>query len=393
MKFGIIHFLCILIIIFVLIYYYYHLQQHQQVIQEGARTLPKPTRHPILHIYDDSEYPMRNAVLRKNINEWIDQIIARYFDENDVPYENTINTYVSRFADQGNITEINKAKMEDICYYLLNYVIPNIPSEKNPTPTLVWPKIQWLSKMTDIKGHYYNASGIAELTSSYWENNSEDKSLNYSGSGYDYGEGSIDLGKSGKLGSSGNAGRSGSGGVNGGGGGSGSCNRCPSSCLSNISNGLDAIAAKNAKKKESGTEDTWTSDDINAFDYDKWNLCQINKRKKHQTTTTLFTKNVAGYQVTDISNTDMSPNSPLNQFIDTTIKTYFNQSGEPTVYALAQFQGFVDHYSLIDDLHKNKLRDLVYYFMEMIIPGLPTSAIPRSYVEWKPIRWLSHSSV
>ena len=43
--------------------------------------------------------------------------------------------------------------------------------------------------------------------------------------------------------------------------------------------------------------------------------------------------------------------------------------------------------------YKNKLRDLIYYFMENIIPGLPTESKPVCYVEWRPIRWLSNSNL
>ena len=46
----------------------------------------------------------------------------------------------------------------------------------------------------------------------------------------------------------------------------------------------------------------------------------------------------------------------------------------------------------MDDIHMNKLRDVVYYILQVIVPGLPTDALPRSYVEWRPIVWLSRSS-
>ena len=45
----------------------------------------------------------------------------------------------------------------------------------------------------------------------------------------------------------------------------------------------------------------------------------------------------------------------------------------------------------MDNIHMNKMRDIVFYVLQVIIPGLPTRALPRSYVEWRPIVWLSRS--
>ena len=39
----------------------------------------------------------------------------------------------------------------------------------------------------------------------------------------------------------------------------------------------------------------------------------------------------------------------------------------------------------------NKLRDMVYYILQIIIPGLPTDQLTRSYVAWRPIVWMSRS--
>ena len=52
----------------------------------------------------------------------------------------------------------------------------------------------------------------------------------------------------------------------------------------------------------------------------------------------------------------------------------------------------------MDENHKNKLRDVVYYFMQIIVPGLPqgtvsddctTNTFGTAFVEWIPIKWLS----
>jgi hypothetical protein len=97
---------------------------------------------------------------------------------------------------------------------------------------------------------------------------------------------------------------------------------------------------------------------------------------------------------TRIPQTNMTIPSPLDTQLNEMITLYFEENtGYPTEYAIKTFNEIVQGATPIDLLHKNKLRDLIYYFMENIIPGLPTNARPVSYVEWIPIRWLSHSSI
>jgi len=74
--------------------------------------------------------------------------------------------------------------------------------------------------------------------------------------------------------------------------------------------------------------------------------------------------------------TEENPNSPL-----------------PSKYAQSMFDLYISGRSPIDRNHKNKLRDFVYYYMENIIPGLPTQDNPVSYVEWRPMRLLSNSDL
>jgi len=120
-----------------------------------------------------------------------------------------------------------------------------------------------------------------------------------------------------------------------------------------------------------------------------------------------------GYMITDASNLFFNPdirNSLLNNNIIGLFSMYFDVSNNandidpcgnilpknytPSPQAVSVFDFFAANYLPIDDAHKNKLRDLVFYIMEEIIPGLPTTPThPNSYVEWKPIRWLSHSSM
>ena len=103
---------------------------------------------------------------------------------------------------------------------------------------------------------------------------------------------------------------------------------------------------------------------------------------------------VDGYQTTDV---DVDNNiTLLNENVNTFINDYFIESGpnqgKPTQKAIDAFElYFNQNKTPMDGIHMNKMRDLVYYILQSIIPGLPTVQLPRAYVEWRPIHWLSRS--
>jgi hypothetical protein len=98
-------------------------------------------------------------------------------------------------------------------------------------------------------------------------------------------------------------------------------------------------------------------------------------------------------------------NVPLDDDVNTFIQSYFgidktnpinvgkplNSKMIPLETGPVEFTNYIATRSLIDQRHVNILIDLVYYFMENIIPGLPTESVPISYVEWRPIIWSSHT--
>jgi len=102
---------------------------------------------------------------------------------------------------------------------------------------------------------------------------------------------------------------------------------------------------------------------------------------------------IDGYQITDEPQTNTE--DPLNDKIDMFIKEYFIEEGihknKPTQKAIDMFNMYFQYKSPMDGIHMNKMRDVVYYMLQAIIPGLPTTVLPRSYVEWRPIVWLSLS--
>ena len=88
---------------------------------EGARTLPRPTRHP--YIDRDELLGERPDILPKSINQLVDDTIGLYFDENDVPYMNTIQLYKTMCVSQGFTTDENKMRLNSYAnffFFLFN---------------------------------------------------------------------------------------------------------------------------------------------------------------------------------------------------------------------------------------------------------------------------------
>ena len=117
------------------------------LIREGARTLPRPVLHP--ELYEPSyKFKPSPPYFGQTLNQMIDQFIDRYFDKRGLPYTETIQMYVNNCVNQGNVTPENKSRLNDIGYYFLNIVIPNIQTDRNPTPEQNWPPIKWSEKGT-----------------------------------------------------------------------------------------------------------------------------------------------------------------------------------------------------------------------------------------------------
>ena len=92
-------------------------------IIEGARTLPRPIINPY---YDDNEIQYKPAAPYRGegLNEIIDRLIYYYFDREGYPFYNTIEIYEKNILSGGPVSDENKRKLTDICYYFINIVIP-----------------------------------------------------------------------------------------------------------------------------------------------------------------------------------------------------------------------------------------------------------------------------
>jgi hypothetical protein len=80
----------------------------------------------------------------------------------------------------------------------------------------------------------------------------------------------------------------------------------------------------------------------------------------------------------------------LNNYLIKNIETYFESStGVPTAAFIKKFQSYTQGQPPMDQAHMNKLTDMVYYLMETIVSGLPTSTTPSFNFVWNPISRLS----
>lgn len=373
------------------------------IVREGARTLPRPVIDPITkeQILDIQPLP---PYFGETLNQLIDKYISNYFDKRGYPYTNTIDKYSTLCIENvtdgelGVITEENRRKLNDIGYYFINIVIPNIQTTDNPKPNVIWPPIRWTG----------NATFTAQLqpTATYkiykgqaWPSYGNDLD-GVSKDTIDYSmisttpAGSTDTTSSGGDGSGG----SGSGSGNEGCPSDSECRiACPGSCLDGIASAWEATDKLKAEAAATSSTTTAsgepTSDRYSTYSQNTNNLPGVASLKGGSNVLIIGDVEVDGFQTTDV---DVDPSiTILNDHAVEFINKYFIESGpnqgRPTQQAIDEFDLYFKDKAPMDGIHMNKMRDVVYYILQSIIPGLPTSTLPRAYVEWRPIHWLSRS--
>ena len=377
------------------------------ILIEGARTLPRPVINPPVKKEEEKTKPL---IFKpdETMNEYIDRFVVKYFDKDGLPLESTILLYINYCVNKGNVTMENKQKLTDIGYYLLNIFIPNLPRVDNPDPKEHWPPIQWSNhKIFDVliaptntyktfRGQNYLDSYASAYQGSQSGGGGNFLNMfgmdfnNYFGYGGEYQK---------EKASSGN---------NESGDGS-ECSEspeskcgigCPTSCLSSAFAPYLNNNSEGDNNKSSGG-----SSDGQGFNDNDSGSNNANNQLGQQSNTggTVFlpggenvlvigSANIDGYVITDEK--QKSDDSILNDQIDEFISDYFINLGpnqnKPTQKMIDLFNMLKEKQPM-DNIHMNKMRDIVFYVLQVIIPGLPTRALPRSYVEWRPIVWLSRS--
>ena len=379
------------------------------VIREGARTYPRHVINPITKedILDIKPLP---PYYGETLNQFIDKIVAQYFDKSGYPYTNTIEKYSDLCIENaggeklGVTTETNKRKLTDIGYYILNIVIPNIQTVDNPRPNVAWPAIQWTNDATFktqvqptatykiYKGQawssYSNEMDADKTAEANNDSNNDSSSSSGSGSGSDDNGGEDPSATSPLCGLYED---------------NSDCRlTCPSNCVAGALNAWKEVDKMKKEKEDAEKENNGVSTDASTIEnaYPS-NSNQFTKKypgvaslKKGSNVLIIGDATVDGYQTTDV---DVDNNiTLLNDNVNTFINNYFIESGpnqgKPTQKAIDEFELYFNkNKTPMDGIHMNKMRDLVYYILQSIIPGLPTAQLPRAYVEWRPIHWLSRS--
>lgn len=361
--------------------------------KESLRTLYMPTTRPIVQYIKPNYYG--GSYSTETMNQWVDFYIARYFDDQNVPYLNTIDLYIKYIVNKGVLKQEYKNKMRDMCHYIINVVIPNLPTVETPDPQVIWPKIEWLSDDWKSYNYSFNLDAMANLFG---------KPMTYkrtAPSGSSSNEPSASPGPASP--GSASPGSSSPGSVSPGfllPGSSttntnGACNSCPTDCFGEF---LSALSAKEVAKAGSpgtnGGASSSPGSDPAEYSPGKYKSSTGNgyDDKSGEGVLRILTVD----QVLVTNEPVKNPSSQeLNDWVLKNMKYYIDVDIDlyPTKQAQFDFTNFVKMYGPIDRAHKNKLRDLVYYFMENIIPGLPTESKPVCYVEWRPIRWLANSDL
>jgi hypothetical protein len=364
---------------------------------EALRTVPLPSRHPYPTEYINRPVPNLSDV---GINENIDYIISQYFDENRLPYQNAINSFEAATVDQGNVSNETLYKLMDICYYVWDIVLPNIPTLDNPKPKMSWPKIKWVSekwlrldqtyntiRISNSALNYYNVDNVKRLLNSASSPKPNENKVPIKNSDIARLNGfSTDSMDDSSIGSS-NSKPPCSGTIGG------SCEiQCPTSCMSNQFTQQNTQAGSSGR---SGNRVDGTNQSLN-WDYFQrmMNGFLAGLLTNHLGKDRIFQPQYGdgsvrsfGYYVTNRPQTVNS--QALETMLKNQISELFEPSGRnqnaPTQNLLNLFDYYTKGQSPADDYHIKKLKSLIYYVMQRIIPGLPTNNRPTTYVIWKPL--------
>jgi hypothetical protein len=359
------------------------------VKKESMRTLYMPTSHPIVQYVKPNYYG--GSYSTETMNQWIDHYIASYFDDANVPYLNTIDLYIKYVVNKGVLKQEYKNKMRDMCHYIINIVIPNLPTAENPDPHIEWPMIEWLSDDWKAYNYSFNLDAIANLfggTTSYKKRpvattsespTPESTVIESPGSespGANPSATSNSPDPSGSTTSSG-----------------GACNSCPTDCFDKL---LSTLNKPDIKSSSSPGVDASSSPGSESKTESRGTYKSSTGQEHVDSSGPEESGIITVDQVIVTNETVINPSSQeLNHWVFNKMNAYVDMKYDlyPTKQAQLDFVNFIRIYGPIDREHKNKLRDLVYYFMENIIPGLPTESKPVCYVEWRPIRWLANSNL
>lgn len=415
-----IHLLYIIIVLILAILLYSYFNSVFSII-EGARTYPMPRRHPITYKYGTFHNENQSNVI--SMNTIIDTYINQYFDQKGVPYLNTIQdvqNYVvgpgtNGTYDYGTVPLTMKSQLTDIGYYFIEMVLPLLPTQDNPKPTKrVLPNLRFsnmpgfplhVSKIQKCMVYQGNPENNLQFNvntnaiNNY--NNAFNRGFNSFFNGYNF---PSDGSSSDTPPTSTSSGGSSSEDVDC---TSGDCASdccgitCPQSCFD------AALGVNSSSSSGSGTSAPGTDTSQNTSSHSNYQSSISNANILNSGNTTLQYANnrltmcpskATGYDITQVILTAGTyDNSTLKNKIQEKILEYFEEKdNDPT--QLVPKQKLIDdikfystQYSPMDAYHMELLKELIFYGLQVIVPGLPSevssdqsSVTPHFYVEWRP---------
>lgn len=415
-----IHLLYIIIVLILAILLYSYFKSVFSII-EGARTYPMPRRHPITYKYGTFHNENQSNVI--SMNTIIDTYINQYFDQKGVPYLNTIQdvqNYVvgpgtNGTYDYGTVPLTMKSQLTDIGYYFIEMVLPLLPTQDNPKPTKrVLPNLRFsnmpgfplhVSKIQKCMVYQGNPENNLQFNvntnaiNNY--NNAFNRGFNSFFNGYNF---PSDGSSSDTPPTSTSSGGSSSEDVDC---TSGDCASdccgitCPQSCFD------AALGVNSSSSSGSGTSAPGTDTSQNTSSHSNYQSSISNANILNSGNLTLQYANnrltmcpskATGYDITQVILTAGTyDNSTLKNKIQEKILEYFEEKdNDPT--QLVPKQKLIDdikfystQYSPMDAYHMELLKELIFYGLQVIVPGLPSevssdqsSVTPHFYVEWRP---------
>jgi hypothetical protein len=413
-----IHLLYIIIVVILAVLLYSYLKEvggKWFSIIEGARTYPMPRRHPLDFQYGTSNNDSQGNA--ESLNSVIDNFISQHFDQNGVPYLNTIDAVQSYVVgpgmsgpyNYGTVTNNMKSQLTDIGYYFIEMVLPLLPTMKNPKPSKkALPPLK-LSSMPGFPLHVSRSQkclvyrGNPENNLQFIQNSAAisafDSRFNAAFNRYFVpGSGTDSSASPSPSASDSNTNDN----VDC---TSGSCASdccgitCPKTCFDN------ALGLSNTSTSDTGSSTSSSSGSQTQQRAYHSSISSAQIYNSMRTSVqyannelTICPSSQTGYDITQIALTPGTyENTTLEAKIANDVSEYFVEKDNdplqlvPTEKLLSIINAYATNFTPMDAYHYELLQELIYYVLQVIIPGLPTmntteqtNTTPQFYVEWRP---------
>lgn len=345
--------------------------------------------------------PAGAARTLSGLNELVDQLMNNYFDQQGFPFNDTREFCLSKLRvpyPNSLVDPWTLSKLNDIGFYCIRHVIPKCATTSvAEQEAIVWPPIVWSTTSLNLLQAGTNLSSVGYSKAV--------QATDGKGDGGKSGSPSANTGSSSAASNGSSSGSSSSGGGSSGSkNGDGSCSvngpcgqPCPTSCIDAAL--LKSLGPAPAPAATSPTQKGALTQNLDATDLAKWwslfTEDQGGTSDGSSGGSSSSSSSKSSSSIRNIMQDHISVDSPTDSKLDTYLNTeiinaYFDKiTGIPTPTFIAKFRGYTQGQIPMDEAHRNKLIDMVFYVMETVVTGLPTSLKPSFDFIWRPIPRLS----